>query len=236
MRLDRFIESSLSYSARTVRDLFVQRLVLLNGIAVTDGRGRISEFCRVEVAGKVLQSREPVYIMLHKPQGCVSATQDTQHKTVLDIIDLPDKQHLHLAGRLDFNTTGLLLLTNDGKWSRKITQPQHKIPKTYVVKTKDEITSEYVRVFSEGIYFAFENLTTLPAELLILSSHSAQLTIYEGRYHQIKRMFGFFNNEVMALHRLSMGSISLDERLAAGEYRYLTDTEVASIDQHSVHF
>ncbi|GGY63250.1 pseudouridine synthase [Cellvibrio zantedeschiae] len=231
MRLDRFIESSLSYSAQKVRELFLQRLVLLNGVAVLEGRGRISEFCRVEVAGNILQAREAVYLMLNKPQGCVSATRDTKNKTVIDLIDFPDKENLHLAGRLDFNTTGLLLLTNDGKWSRKITQPTQKIPKTYLVQTKDVISADYVRVFAEGIYFSFEDLTTLPAELTILSSHSARLTIYEGRYHQIKRMFGFFNNEVVGLHRLSMGEIVLDKNLAAGEYRLLTAEEINSINR-----
>ena len=229
MRLDRFIESKLAVSAQSVRELFLQRQVLLNGIAVSEGRGRISEFCRVEVAGRILQSREAVYIMLHKPQGCVSATKDAKNKTVIDLIDFPQKENLHLAGRLDFNTTGLLLLTNDGKWSRKITQPTHKIPKTYLVQTKEVITEDYVRVFAEGIYFGFEDLTTLPAELTILSPYSARLTIYEGRYHQVKRMFGFFNNEVVGLHRLSMGKIILDTNLAAGEYRLLTAEEIDSI-------
>jgi 16S rRNA pseudouridine516 synthase len=228
MRLDRFLESKLAYSAQTVRDLFVQRKVMLNGVALSDGRGRITEFCRVEVDGNILQARTAVYVMLHKPKGCVSATKDAKNKTVLDLIDLPEKESLHLAGRLDFNTTGLLLLTNDGKWSRKLTQPQQKIPKTYWVKTKDDITPEYVKKFSDGFYFQFEDLTTLPAELNLLSSHTAQLTIYEGRYHQIKRMFGFFQNEVLELHRVSMGNISLDTNLAAGEYRVLTAAEIAS--------
>lgn len=229
MRLDRFIESRLSYSAQTVRDFFVQRKVILNGVVVSEGRGRITEFCRVEVDGNILQARQAIYIMLHKPKGCVSATIDAKNKTVLDLIDTPEKQSLHLAGRLDFNTTGLLLLTNDGKWSRKLTQPQQKIPKTYWVKTKDEITPDYVKKFSEGFYFQFENLTTLPAELNILSSHTAQLSIYEGRYHQIKRMFGYFQNEVLELHRLSMGNINLDQNLAVGEYRVLTAAEIASV-------
>ena len=229
MRLDRFIESKLSYSAQTVRDLFVQRKVILNGIAVSEGRGRITEFCRVEVDGNLLQARQAIYIMLHKPKGCVSATKDAKHKTVLDLIDIPGKENLHLAGRLDFNTTGLLLLTNDGKWSRKLTQPQQKIPKTYWVKTQGEITPEYVKKFAEGFYFEFEDLTTLPAKLKIISTHTAQLSIYEGRYHQIKRMFGFFHNEVLELHRLSMGNISLDKNLAAGEYRLLTLEEITSI-------
>ncbi len=229
MRLDRFIESKLSFSAQTVRELFLQRLVLLNGVAVTEGRGRISEFCRVEVAGKILQAREAIYLMFHKPPACVSATRDTKNATVIDLLEFPQKHDLHIAGRLDFNTTGLMLLTNDGKWSRKITQPLQKIPKTYLVHTKDEITDDYIRVFAEGIYFGFEDLTTLPAELIVLSPHSARLTIYEGRYHQIKRMFGFFNNEVVNLHRLSMGEIVLDQNLVAGTYRLLTYEEIDSI-------
>src|SRR5437868_7129915 len=120
MRLDRFIESRLVCSARRVREMFAQRLVLLNGVAVAEGRGLISEFCRVEVAGDVLQARTPVYVMFHKPPGCVSATRDHKNPTVLDLVDWPDKDQLHLAGRLDFNTTGLMLLTNDGRWSRLI--------------------------------------------------------------------------------------------------------------------
>jgi 16S rRNA pseudouridine516 synthase len=229
MRLDRFIESTLSFSAQSVRELFVQRLVQLNGVAVSEGRGQISEFCHVVVDGKILQARTPIYVMLHKPKGYVSATTDKKNPTVLDLIDLPEKNQLHLAGRLDFNTTGLLLLTNDGRWSRKITQPQQKIPKRYWVQTKDEITEVQVQKFSEGFYFQFENLTTLPAQLEIISSHTAYLTIYEGRYHQIKRMFGFFNNEVVNLHRLAMGSIYLDVDLVPGESRHLTAIEVSAV-------
>ncbi|MET0378109.1 MAG: 16S rRNA pseudouridine(516) synthase [Spongiibacteraceae bacterium] len=202
----------------------------MNGTAVANGRQKISAFCRVEVEGKTLQAREPVYLMLHKPRGCVSATTDSKNPTVLDLIDLPAKEQLHLAGRLDFNTTGLLLLTNDGNWSSKIMLPHQKLPKTYRVETEEEITAEYVQKFAEGIYFRFENLTTLPAELKILSARSAELTIHEGRYHQIKRMFGFFQNKVTGLHRLAMGNIVLDDKLSPGDYRHLTSAEVKSIN------
>jgi 16S rRNA pseudouridine516 synthase len=170
-----------------------------------------------------------MYIMMHKPHGYVSATRDTKRPTVLSLIELESKEQLHLAGRLDFSTTGLLLLTNDGRWSSRITLPQQKIPKTYRVETRDEITADYVQKFLEGIYFGFENLTTLPAELKLLSANSAELTIYEGRYHQIKRMFGFFRNKVISLHRLSVGGIVLDECLVPGEYRRLTLAEVESV-------
>lgn len=229
MRLDRFIESRLSYSARTVRELLVAREIQVNGEAVADGRRQITKFCRIEAEGKILQANAAVYLMMHKPRGCVSATTDAKNPTVLDLIELPAKQGLHLAGRLDFNSTGLLLLTNNGSWSSKVMLPKQKIPKTYRVETKNEITAEYVEKFSEGIYFRFENLTTSPAVLKILSAHTAELTIFEGRYHQIKRMFGFFQNEVIALHRLSMGGIVLDEKLEPGAYRHLTAAEIASV-------
>ena len=104
-----------------------------------------------------------------------------------------------------------------------------KCPKTYRVQTSDEITEDYAQKFSEGIYFGFENLTTLPAQLILLSATTAELTIHEGRYHQIKRMFGFFGNKVISLHRLSVGNIVLDDGLCPGEFRQLTPQEVASV-------
>lgn len=229
MRLDRFIESKFACSARTVRHLLAERKIFVNGIAVADGRQQITKFCRIEAEGKLLQVREPIYLMLHKPRGCVSATTDNKNTTVLDLIEWPAKQTLHLAGRLDFNSTGLLLLTNNGSWSSRITLPTEKIPKTYRVETKHKITAEYVEKFAAGIYFRYENLTTSPAVLKILSANSAELTIYEGRYHQIKRMFGFFQNQVIALHRLSMGGIVLDANLAPGAYRHLTAAEIMAV-------
>lgn len=229
MRLDRLIKTRLTLSTNAVRHLFAARRVKLNGVVAVHGHRLITRFCRVEVDDEVLQARQPLYLMMHKPRGCVSATVDDRNPTVLDLIGLPNKSELHLAGRLDFNTTGLLLLTNDGAWSRQLTLPQARIAKRYLVETREAITEAQVRKFAEGFYFRYENLTTLPAQLEPLSKHRAELTIYEGRYHQIKRMFGYFQNEVTALHRLSMGSIALDGTLAPGEYRPLTAAEVASV-------
>jgi len=175
----------------------------------------------------VLQLGKPArYFMLHKPPGCVSATRDPQHPTVLDLINEPDKDELHIAGRLDFNTTGLMLITNDGAWSRRLTQPQTKLPKVYYVETEQEIGAHYASQFAEGIYFAFEDLTTQPAQLELLGSRSARLSIVEGRYHQVKRMFGYFNNKVLRLHRESMGLLRLDDALKPGEYRALRTEEI----------
>lgn len=211
--------------------MLAERKILLNGIAIEDGLQQVTKFCRVEAEGKLLHGCEPMYVMMHKPRGCVSATKDSKNTTVLNLLDLPEKEQLHLAGRLDFNTTGLLLLTNNGNWSSRIMYPQQKIPKTYRVQTTDEITPEYVEKFAQGIYFAFENIITRPAQLTLLTATTAELTIHEGRYHQIKRMFGFFNNEVVSLHRLSVGSIVLDRNLAVGDYRLLTVAEVESVSQ-----
>jgi len=167
--------------------------------------------------------------MLHKPAGCVSATRDPQHPTVLDLIHEPDKDELHIAGRLDFNTTGLMLITNDGSWSRRLTQPQTKLPKVYYVETEQDIGPEYAITFSQGLYFAFEDLTTQPAGLELLGPKYARLSIVEGRYHQVKRMFGHFNNKVMRLHRERMGPLVLDGALKPGEYRPLSDEEIGLI-------
>jgi 16S rRNA pseudouridine516 synthase len=229
MRIDRFVATKLGCSTRSVRHLCAERRIRLNGVTVTDGCQVISKFCRVEVEGRILQHNEPVYLMMHKPRGCVSATSDRGHATVLDLVDLPSKERLHLAGRLDFNTTGLLLLTNDGNWSRSVTLPQHRIPKTYRVRTRREITTECVEKFAAGMYFRYEDLTTLPARLTLLSARTAEVTIHEGRYHQIRRMFGFFRNEVICLHRLAVGGIALDPGLRPGEYRHLAADEVAAL-------
>ena len=122
-----------------------------------------------------------------------------------------------------------MIITNDGLWSRRLTQPQSLLGKTYLVETEDPIDPTCVDRFAHGLYFRFENLTTLPAELELLGSHHARLTLHEGRYHQVKRMFGHFNNKVTGLHRERMGPLLLDPALAPGQYRSLTPTEIAQV-------
>jgi len=230
MRLDRFLANLPCFNRQQVRLLLVERRVRVDGLAVSDPRHEVRVFSRVEVDDQLLQAGRPArYFMLHKPAGCVSATRDPQHPTVLDLIDEPDKDELHIAGRLDFNTTGLLILTNDGQWSRRLTQPQTKLPKVYYVETEQAIEPDYVARFREGFYFAFEDLTTLPAELIPLGSHSARLSIVEGRYHQVKRMFGHYHNKVVRLHRERMGPLLLDPQLAPGQYRALRQDEILPI-------
>ena len=227
MRVDRFLSNLPRFNRQQVRLLLVERRVSVDGVPVSDPHHEVREFSRVCVDDEVLQAGKPVrYFMLHKPPGCVSATADPQHPTVLDWLDEPDKDELHIAGRLDFNTTGLMLITNDGQWSRRLTQPTTKLPKVYRVETEQEIGAQYAATFAAGVYFAFEDLTTQPAELELLAPRLARLSIIEGRYHQVKRMFGHFNNKVIRLHRERMGPLELDGALAPGEYRALSADEI----------
>ncbi|WP_375739816.1 pseudouridine synthase [Pseudomonas boanensis] len=228
MRLDRFLSNLAEFSRLDARLLLAAGRVRVDGQTVTDGRSEVREFNRIELDDRLLQVGKPArYFMLYKPAGWVSATEHPEHPTVLDLLDEPDKHELHLGGRLDLTTTGLLLITNDGLWSRRLTQPERKQPKVYYVETEQPIGAEYAETFAQGLYFAFEDLTTLPAQLEILDTRAARLTLHEGRYHQVKRMFGHFRNKVVRLHRESVGPLKLDPDMQPGDYRSLTAEEVA---------
>ncbi|PCJ19722.1 MAG: 16S rRNA pseudouridine(516) synthase [Gammaproteobacteria bacterium] len=209
-RLDRFISKNSDFTSSEVRLLIAQKRILLDGHVADSIQQKVNEFTHVVLDGECLQNKTPVYMMLNKPKGVVSATKDLKHPTVLDLIQHPQKDELHIVGRLDFNTTGLVLLTNDGAWSRKISLPETKLAKTYEVTLSKPLTDEYIAVFRKGIYFAFEDITTQPACLEILSDYTARLSLIEGKYHQVKRMFGYFQNEVLSLHRVSVGEYTLD--------------------------
>lgn len=230
MRLDRFLGNLPDLNRRRARLLMLAGRVRLNGEPCCDPLREVRVFDRLQLDERLLQAGKPArYFMLHKPPGCVSATQDAQHPTVLELLDEPNKDELHLAGRLDFNTSGLLLITNDGLWSRRLTQPSSELAKVYRVEVEQPIGPEYAQAFARGLYFRFEDLTTRPAQLELLGPRTARLSIHEGRYHQVKRMFGHFDNKVLALHRERMGPLSLDSRLAPGQYRALSAAEIALI-------
>lgn len=231
MRLDRFLAQHTKHGRRGIRPMLAAGRVRVDGVVEKNTQREIGEFTCVSLDGEVLRHTEAVYLMLHKPAGYLSATTDPQHPTVIELLKQSDHPgELHIAGRLDRATTGLLLLTNDGKWSRQLTDPADEqkegVPKVYQVTTAEPITQETRALFEQGIYFAYEDLTTQPAELEILSGHQCLLTIYEGRYHQVKRMFHAANNRVTALHRVSVGNITLDPDLRPGESRRLTEQEI----------
>ena len=228
MRLDRFLSNLSRFNRQDARQLISQGRIRLDGQVCRDAQADVREFSRVKLDDELLQDGKAArYFMLHKPVGVVSATRHPEHRTVLDLLDEPDKDDLHLAGRLDLNTSGLLLISNDGLWTRRLTLPGSKQPKVYRVLTEQPISTEYIEVFARGLYFAYEDLTTLPAELEILGSHSARLTLHEGRYHQVKRMFGHFQNKVIGLHRERIGPLELGD-LPPGHYRALSAEEVAA--------
>ena len=216
------------------------RLLLAQGRVEVDG-GRASDvghiitaFSHVSVDGKISQNRVRQYLMLNKPAGVVSATVDTQHTTVIDLLTEEYRAELHIVGRLDFDSTGLVLLTNDGRWSQKISQPGSKLIKRYRVTVENPLTPEYVSEFQRGMYFSYEDITTRPAELTILSDYSAEVGLVEGRYHQLKRMFGRFDNKVLSIHRIAVGVLQLDDQLLAGQSRDLTVAEVGLISSKKV--
>jgi len=213
---------------REVRALMARGVVEVNGVVVLNGRAEVGEFDRVVLRGETLQDRRAVYVMLHKPAGYVSATVDDEHPTVMELIgDAFGDEELHMAGRLDRASTGLLLLTNDGDWSRRLTLPQEGHGKVYLVETAEPISAETAEAFARGIYFGYEDITTGPAELQILGERRGRLTIYEGKYHQVKRMFHAVGNRVVSLHRERVAHITLDPQLAVGEWRELSEDELA---------
>jgi len=245
-RLDRFISEYCQISRRDVRLMLAQKRICVDGCTIDDIGLRIDRFSKIMLDGNILQDNKALYIMLHKPIGVVSATIDKLHKTVIDLLveqgllvnqALAEIDNLHIVGRLDLNTSGLLLLTNDSRWSERLTSPEHKVEKCYQVSLQNPLTEDYQQAFARGMYFEFENITTKPAAFKIIANQAseqgnryiAEVKLIEGRYHQIKRMFGRFRNPVIGLHRKSIGSLLLDEQLIAGQSRLLTDDEVLGI-------
>ncbi|TDU66099.1 16S rRNA pseudouridine516 synthase [Prosthecobacter fusiformis] len=228
MKLDRFLAKQSSMGRTAAHRLIAARRIRVDGVICTNNQEEVGRFTRIELDEEVLQqSQRVLYLMLHKPVGILSATTDPVHPTVIDLLDDPDKHTLHIAGRLDRNTSGLVLLTNDGRWSKRVTEPLELVPKVYLVETAEDIVPEAVSAFAAGFYFHTEDLTTLPAALEILAPRRARLTLHEGRYHQVKRMFHRVQNRVTALHRESIGGLHLPADLLPGQWRELTPQQVA---------
>lgn len=229
MRLDKYIASVTELSRSEVKKAIKAGLVLVDANAANNPAMTISDDSQVELDGQLLRPLAPRYFMLNKPLGYVSATKDREHMTVLELLDEDNLDQLHIAGRLDIDTTGLVLVTDDGAWSHAVTSPKRACFKTYYVETEDPIDPAMVEKFNEGVFLKQEKRRTLPATLELIDEHSARLSIQEGKYHQVKRMFAAFGNKVDVLHRESIGAIVLDPDLMEGEYRPLSDEEVASI-------
>lgn len=230
MRLDKFIAQQLSVSrAIAGREIRASR-VTVDGDIVRDSAFKLLPEHDVEFDGNTLtQQIGSRYFMLNKPQGYVCSTDDPDHPTVLYFLEEPVAHKLHAAGRLDIDTTGLVLMTDDGQWSHRITSPRHHCEKTYRVMLKSPVADDTAEQFTKGVQLHNEKDLTKPAVLEVITPTEVRLTIIEGRYHQVKRMFAAVGNRVVGLHRERIGEIALDPDLEPGEYRPLTEEEIASV-------
>ena len=229
IRLDKYVSQCTDYSRRDVKRLVKRGAILVDGAAATDAAMHISADQQVSVEDVVIGSIGPRYFMLHKPKGYVCATKDGDHPVVLDLLDEPNKDRLQIAGRLDIDTTGLVLITDDGAWNHAVTSPRRGCEKRYLVYTADDIPDDAARKLAKGVMLHGEKQRTRPALLEQLCADEARLTISEGKYHQVKRMFAALGNHVEELHREAIGPIELDPDLEEGEYRPLTEMEISSV-------
>ena len=229
MRLDKFLAEQTGLTRSQANKVLRQSAVQINGEIEKNGARKISSADQIIFDGQLLEWLEgPQYFMLNKPQGYVCSNDDGDYPTIYQFFDYPLAGKLHSAGRLDVDTTGLVLLTDDGQWSHRITSPKHHCEKTYLVTLADPIEANYQLACEQGILLRGEKTPTKPAKLEIIDDYNLYLTISEGRYHQVKRMFAALGNKVIALHRCRIGAIELDQDLQEGEFRALTEQEVKS--------
>jgi len=226
MRLDKLIASSTAFSRAQAKGIIRGGKITVNGKIAKSGSLKLDDDAVVEYMGVAITKPEPQYIMFHKPAGVVCANVDEDHETVFDKLFLPRMDTLHIAGRLDIDTTGLLLITDDGQWSHKITSPKHEHEKTYLVDLDSPISEKQIRILREGVQLKNETKRSLPAKIEVLEDQKVTITISEGKYHQVKRMFAAVGNHVVKLHRKQIGKIILDAELAPGEWRKLSLDEI----------
>lgn len=228
IRLDKFLADMGRGTRSQVKQALKKGLVQVNGTAARAPEQKIDpETDRVLYDGEEVVYFAFAYYMLNKPAGCVSATEDPREKTVLDLITEHSRKDLFPVGRLDKDTEGLLLITNDGALAHRLLHPKKHVDKVYYAKLCGEVTPEMIRVFEEGLDIGDEKLT-LPAKLAVLKNgpvSEVEITIREGRFHQIKRMAEAVGTKVLYLKRLSMGTLRLDPVLLPGQYRTLTEEE-----------
>ncbi|EIC75407.1 pseudouridine synthase [Streptococcus oralis] len=232
MRLDKFLVACAVGSRTEVKNLLKAGRVKVNGKKEKSAKLQIDEEKdEIRFDGQVLEYEEFVYYMMNKPQGVISATEDPKHRTVLDLLDdLARSKEVFPVGRLDIDTHGLLLLTNNGQLAHALLSPKRHVDKTYLAQVEGSMSQEDVDTFAKGI--PLKDFTCQPAKLEILSVDSykdesqVRVTIREGKFHQVKRMVAYCGKEVVDLQRLAMGTLVLDENLKRGEWRRLTKEEL----------
>lgn len=233
MRLDKYLAETAQCTRSEAKALLAKGRVQVNGAVCKKGDTQLKETDTVAVDGKALNYRQFVYLMLNKPEGVVSASTDKRDTTVVDLVgDAYPRRELFPAGRLDKTSTGFVLLTDDGALAHDILSPAHHVEKQYVVTLDTALTEEMRRGFAAGVTLADgETMAPAGAEPLTDDGKTVLVTLRQGVYHQIKRMFGVYGAGVNALHRRSIGGVALDAALAPGQWRELTEEEVEKLRQ-----
>ena len=229
MRLDKYICDCTGLTRNQAGKLIRQRAITVNGNVAKQAAMKLSAADEVQLDGESISPIGLRYLVMNKPAGYVCGLDDPHHPAVFSLLDEPAAEKIHSVGRLDVDTTGLLLLTDDGKWSHRISSPRHHIAKTYRVWTADSISAAAVTQFEQGVVLRDEPSPTKPAQLELVDSHEALLTIHEGRYHQVKRMFAALGNRVEQLHRERIGGLQLPTDLDLGAYRPLRADELLAV-------
>lgn len=231
MRLDKFLTAMELGSRSQVKSIIKSGAISVNGMVCKDADFKFDEqVAEITYNGKLMQYNNFQYIMLNKPTNVVSATQDNHDKTVLDLLHDVRKKDLFPVGRLDKDTEGLLLITNDGELAHHLLSPKKHVDKTYLVEIEHPLTLEDINILEHGVDIG-EEKPTLPAHVKVLDETHIHLTIHEGKFHQVKRMLHAVDNQVLSLKRVSFGSLSLDETLVPGTFRELTIQELNSLKQ-----
>jgi 16S rRNA pseudouridine516 synthase len=238
LRIDKMLANLGFGSRKEVKQLLKSGAVKVDDVVVKDPKQHVDSNNQiVTLNGDVIEYKEFIYLMMNKPQGVLSATEDSAQETVIDLLELEDQVYEPFpVGRLDKDTEGLLLITNDGQLAHKLLSPKKHVPKTYFAVIDQEVTDEDIKAFAEGVTLD-DGYETKPGELKILKSgmrSDIELTITEGKFHQVKRMFEAVGKKVVYLKRISMGPLPLDETLELGEYRELTDEEIELLRDYQV--
>lgn len=225
MRLDKFVSDAIGITRRDSKNLIKKGLVSVNGAIIKDVGANVNETAELIIDGRKAEYKKFIYLMMNKPQGYISATDDKRQKTVLDL--LPDsfsRYDLFPAGRLDIDTEGFLLLTNDGQTAHNLLSPSKKVGKEYFARLEKSLSEKDASAIEQGVDIG--GYITKPSKIEKQSDTECVITIVEGKFHQVKKMFEAVGNKVVYLKRISFASLPLDPNLALGEYRFLTEEEI----------